>query len=720
MTSRMRLAATLGALLALLGPSPSAPACASFEPTLFVSPYAPDTPLDRFAVGELGVLQPTWARAYLVVSYRYLAGIPLDPGEQAAVRAYFQGAPSARTGSEAWAKSRATVTGEPTRWIGTERSAGYASYVNCGDDAFRRAVTTLEGYVGRYGKESSETRGWLAAQDAVFANCSDEKPSFPEYLPASAPAPLRADRAYQLASSSFYAGRLEEAQRGFEEIANDASSPWREIAPYLAARAVLRQATLGAGEKTATLQLLAEARARFLAVRDGARTPELRRWSEDLLRFVELHLDPDSRVASSAARVLKAQSGDEFGASFVHYRDLLFKVLGFGGEGRPAYEPDPSDDLTSWIVAFQDPSVRGLERALAGFSRTHAAPWTLAVLARIGVPASPGPGFPMKRTTFLPASDPRAAEVVEAARRLAASGPGRLHAAYHLARLATEAVRTAEARALVDANLARAEAQGRSATNLFLDLRLRNATTFDEFVAAAPRRAVYGDSAEKGEFFDETGQSILNRHFPLDRLVRFYEESSLEPVARENLRKVVLARAILLGRLDVAQRMAALAKGAPSLGGPEWRTEAALGVLLKDSEMRPYVTLDADFSIAWWCSAPVRKPPVPPPPVPPPSFLTPAEREGAAKEVDALAKEGAAATWFCREALAFAKRHPDDPRAPEFLGRAVRATREGCADAETKALSKAAFRLLHARYPKSREANRTKYWFEGRGWYPPS
>ena len=125
--------------------------------------------------------------------------------------------------------------------------------------------------------------------------------------------------------------------------------------------------------------------------------------------------------------------------------------------------------------------------------------------------------------------------------------------------------------------------------------------------------------------------------------------------------------------------------------------------------------VDPDFSIAWWCP-----PPVPKPPVSAPSFLPPADREAAARELDALEKVGAAATWFCREALAFSTCHPDDPRAPEFLARAVHATREGCADAETKTLSKAAFRHLHVRYPESQGAKRTKYWFEGRGWYPPS
>ena len=139
-----------------------------------------------------------------------------------------------RAGADAWMAAREAATGAAGPGVATDRWVGYSSYVNCGDDAFGRAAKTLQGYVERYGRTAPETRGWLAAQETVFANCSDEKPSFPEYLPASAPAPLRADRAYQLASASFYAGRLEEAQRGFEEIANDSASPWREIAPYLA------------------------------------------------------------------------------------------------------------------------------------------------------------------------------------------------------------------------------------------------------------------------------------------------------------------------------------------------------------------------------------------------------------------------------------------------------------------------------------------------------
>ncbi len=80
-----RTSSFVSALVALvLAVSPSeAHACSSDEATVFVSPYVPDTPAARYVAGELGVLQPTWIRAYLVVAYREMAGRPLTPAELA-------------------------------------------------------------------------------------------------------------------------------------------------------------------------------------------------------------------------------------------------------------------------------------------------------------------------------------------------------------------------------------------------------------------------------------------------------------------------------------------------------------------------------------------------------------------------------------------------------------------------------------------------------------
>jgi hypothetical protein len=609
------------------------------------------------------------------------------------VLAYLQETPREAGGADAWSRSRETATGQPTPAIETDRSVNYASYLNCGDDAFRRAATTLDTYLLRFGRTAAETTAWREAQDLVFANCGGKEARIPEPLPASAPAALRQDRAYQIASANFYANRLEDAQAGFEAIAKDPDSRWKVIAPYLAGRAVLRRGMLG--NVPPVPAMLAEARARFASLASGSPSSGVRRWSSDLVRFVDVRLEPGSHVPAAASLVLKPPSPEAFGPAFVHYRDLLFRVLGWGPEPGD-YEPDPTDDLTSWIVAFQDPSPRGLERALSGFTRTHAAPWTLAVLAKI------------------PATNPRAGEVVEAARRLAASGPGRLQAAFHLGRLATEGGRTAEARALAEENLPRAEAHGRSAKNLFLELKVRNAATFEEFAAAAPRRPV-SSMNDDGEIFDEFTRDVLNRRLPLDALARFAEKAPIEPKAAADIRRVVFTRALLLGRADVARRFAPPAVGTVAWDAPDWRVDAALAVLVEDSESRPYVALDPPFAIAWWCALPE--------PLPggrEPSFLSPDERSAVRGEMARLGSVPPAATWFTREALAFAREKPKDPRAPEFLARAVRATREGCADGETRTLSKAAFEHLHRRYPKSPFTKETKYWFEGRGWWPPA
>jgi hypothetical protein len=61
--------------------------------------------------------------------------------------------------------------------------------------------------------------------------------------------------------------------------------------------------------------------------------------------------------------------------------------------------------------------------------------------------------------------------------------------------------------------------------------------------------------------------------------------------------------------------------------------------------------------------------------------------------------------------LEWAKQHRDDPRVPESLHLVVGATRYGSTDKQSGEFSKAAFELLHQRYPTSDWAKKTKYWY---------
>jgi hypothetical protein len=94
-----------------------------------------------------------------------------------------------------------------------------------------------------------------------------------------------------------------------------------------------------------------------------------------------------------------------------------------------------------------------------------------------------------------------------------------------------------------------------------------------------------------------------------------------------------------------------------------------------------------------------------------PDFLKTAQA-AAARQYAALQALGTGPNYLCRMAIEWAQKTPGDPRAPEALHLAVRSTRYGCTDKDTGRWSKAAFDLLHSKYPNTTWANNTKYWFK--------
>jgi hypothetical protein len=122
----------------------------------------------------------------------------------------------------------------------------------------------------------------------------------------------------------------------------------------------------------------------------------------------------------------------------------------------------------------------------------------------------------------------------------------------------------------------------------------------------------------------------------------------------------------------------------------------------------------------YWCA----QPPLPfggsyaggesgakPKPVPVPEFLK-AVQPAAGRQVAGLQALGTGPNYLCRTAIDWATKNQTDPRAPEALHLAVRSTRYGCTDEETGRWSKAAFDLLHRKYPNTTWAKNTKYWFK--------
>ncbi|SPE26704.1 hypothetical protein SBA3_1280006 [Candidatus Sulfopaludibacter sp. SbA3] len=91
---------------------------------------------------------------------------------------------------------------------------------------------------------------------------------------------LAAHRRYQIAAAWFYAGDLRKASQLFRDIAAEEDSPWRDIAPYLAARALLRAGSVN-GDKDA----FREGKQQIQAILDD---PQKLQWHEDSLKLLHL------------------------------------------------------------------------------------------------------------------------------------------------------------------------------------------------------------------------------------------------------------------------------------------------------------------------------------------------------------------------------------------------------------------------------------------------
>ncbi|HKP10939.1 MAG TPA: hypothetical protein VJZ91_02475, partial [Blastocatellia bacterium] len=297
----------------------------------------PDFPLAKYAAGELGVLQPTYARSYLVVAYRYFAGAPLDAAEQKAVtavwdeRLQYGGSPE-EDWQKTWLDARAKVAGaakpEDINVFRTiDKKDLYLNYLNCAADSFKNAAATLNRLIEKYGAASAEAKDWVATQDQVFANC-DKEPTVIAPAAASASAVVRANRAYQVAAANFYAGNFDQAESQFNAIAADASSPWRALAPYLVARTLIRKATLGGGRNEADRPTLTRAEAQLRKVLADRNESALHASARGLLSYVRFRLAPEERLKELSAALLKKSAGAAFKQDLVDYTRLLDRLVG--------------------------------------------------------------------------------------------------------------------------------------------------------------------------------------------------------------------------------------------------------------------------------------------------------------------------------------------------------------------------------------------------------
>lgn len=751
-----KLVVTLGLIASFvcLYPARTSACGPFFTDAIFVFTKHPDFPLEQFAGGKLGVVSPTWARSYLVVAYRALSDNALSESEAKAVKSIWNDRLSLTDsqddpGTKNWIEARKKVPGasaitDVDTFRNREKPNDYEQFLNCQADAFQTATATLDERIQKFGADSNQVRDWLAAQDIVFGDCHEGK-QMPD--PATDQDPLvRADRAYQTAAANFYATNYDQATQQFDAIAKDKTSPYRIVSPYLAARAMLRKGSL-ADKPEAAVAPLSEAENRLNAILKDPALKLSHRAAARLLNLTRLRLRPEEKLHEIARTIVRKDASENFKQSVWDYTVLLDKFLGDDDNGKKPQVPTGlgSDDLTDWIIAIQGDSSSVASHSIERWQKTKSVTWLVAALINSE------------------AKDPQLNELMNAAAAVKPTSPAFATLTYQRVRLLKDSNQNQEARELLDEVL-RGDRQKWpvTAVNLLLSERMLMAQNLDEFLKTAQREAAgfsdnddgreipieekYAEKTANGAkfFFDLDAANIFNKVVPVSTINEAAHSKLLPPDLRKDVAQAAFARAALLDDRVIANQAAAvLQEFYPQMkeflvayqraATPEARRFAAAFLSLKFPGVRPFVqagigrTTAADeidsYRDNYWCV----EPPTPQSgagsdedpeeankkrPVVAPDFLKATQAAGA-RQFAAVQALGTAPNYLCRIAIEWTEANPNDPRSPEALHLAVRSTRYGCTDKETGRWSKAAFDLLHRRYPNTNWAKATKYWFNG-------
>jgi hypothetical protein len=692
-----------------------------------------------FDRGEIGIVRPHFRRTTLAMAYRVLSGQPQLQVD------YTSSASYPEETQPKWLAIRDKVFPPDGAAPAAERKRrlnDYSTPINCLGDAYATAVKTFGDREQRYGADSAALKDWVRAQSAVFANCDEEPLLLPEPAAADADALTKADRAYQTAAAYFYAMQFDEAARRFREIAADTASPWRPYGRFLAARSVLRTATMGTERAADHPEALAAAEKEFQAVIADPIAAPVHDSARGLLRFVGLRLHPLDELRTTAAQV--ASTRDEL--PFTELENFNYLL---GHQSPPGAEYDQqmrtweaargAHDLVDWLDGMRGLLPTERDHAMARWRRTQSMPWLVAALTQLHGPHE------------------SADALLAAAGAVPAASPAFPSVSFLRVRVLIELGRIDEARRVL-ASLPDVAGPGvlQETINLYRGERFMIASTFEELVKAAPRLSVPASLDDGKTFapidsFDEDAAAGLGERLPLERLIDAGVSATLPERLQKRVAIAAFTRAILLDRHDSARRIAPVLRTlAPPLATDldrymrettlEGRRHAAILLIVRTPGMTKDVRgLDDEYSIEfveprrafanfilpWWCEKPattvervageVKSQLVhmlyPKNVVPYPSFVTADERTAVEREFAALAATGPASRYLATGALEWARTRPRDPEAAEALSRVVNGWRRACRDEADVELSRRSFQVLHKQFPGSEWAERTKYWY---------
>ncbi|CAN5654686.1 hypothetical protein BH10CYA1_BH10CYA1_15330 [soil metagenome] len=765
----VKIGMTIAALSLCLSPYKAYCCGPFFDETVFSYQFHPDIPLKFFADGKLGVLEPSFARSYLFSAYRELSGKPLTTIEQTSIVKFWE---TRMTNGDAlvgdsnlavdrWLAERNKIPGfKKIDRISADRSPSLSeddtniSYLNCPEDAFNSATTTLKEKVTKYGASSKAVKDWVAAQDDVFNHCPspnykwetkkyDPEPPYPASAPANADAATKADRSYQIAAANFYGQKFDQAAQEFDAIAKDESSPYHSIAPYLAARCMVRKGSL---PKKYDISALQNAQQRLKLVLDDTKTStEIRDSAKNLLNFIAIRQTPDQTLKELSNKLTSGGANNNFGQDLTDYTYMLDKFFGWNVDNdtqdpvKLSQVPKSGQtELTEWITLVQSVESTAEQLAVHKWNETRSPLWLVPAIMHAKV------------------TDKDSAALIDAALNVPASSSAFLTVRYYALKLLVQSKDNARAHKVISEVLANKNLPP-SSMNLFLDQKAKLATTLSGYWPDAVRvsSGAINDSAgvETPDDFDQAeartswyvgpsafspaAANVINEFIPLNVLTTA-SWNNWALAQRRDFLQAVWTRAVLLNDDKVvAQVTPLLAAQNPLLTkllneyktvtNPDQKRFLSIYILLMDPAMRPYITPGTlrqaefnkieDYQDNWWCATGAPNKDKDSDPAKKmakfkPAFLNAAQLAQAAAEDQRLIAVGSGSTYLLTELIAYTKKAgAKDKRLPEALYHAIRSPKFACTDKTTSVLSKTAFQILHKEFPHNPWTDKTQYWY---------
>jgi hypothetical protein len=699
-----------------------------FEKTAFTFRTEPDFPMKDFLKGKLGIVQAELRIPNLFVAYRYLNNQPLSEQEQLAINEEwsnrliysFEQVPDPAVNN--WLKARHAVAKDEIK-ISRSRNTGQAFveyYENCGEDAFTNATQTLQDRVKQFGAQTQMMKDWVEAQDIVFANC-EKGDSEPAPAAETEPSLIRFDRAYQVAAAHFYAGKFDKAESEFHAIGGQRESPWSGIAPYLEARAIVRQASFAFDDREKPEVDVEELERAERILKAMLLRPESKPWyraARERLGLIAARVRPEERTVQLAAMLSKTSESDLLQQEVSDFFWLMRRD-----------HFSAKNEMLDWIGtmhAIGSGDEKAKTYALGQWKSKKSPAWLVAAIS----------------------ADKADDELLAASYEVMPGSPAYMTASYCRVRQGPREAKFMESLLRMPAN-----ELPLSTKNAILHEKLVKARSLEEFLSAAARVPMPGNAAGLSKLFDDDAAAALNRQMPLRMLARVAKSNQLSGNTHNEVVKAAWTKAFVLRDSETVKEMTPLM----AQSYPEMKTYLERYAAAKNKTEADFAIVDAmlhfpgvtpvvqsgDLRMAklgeldqlrdnWWCGTggvTVQNPEELPMlgitdrgwsyyrddkegyEAAEVSFLSKAEKSQAAEQWKQMMAIEPGKTFLPKKVLAFQKIHPEDERVPAALDLSLRALRYGCSVGQA-GLAHKVFDVLHRKYPKSTAAKRNRPWGE--------